>query len=132
MASETSSKRLSVISGHVNQRKLSDTMSEMTQAPDQLPWNPNCTTFPSLKDLPQLPGAPEGAAWVWGEDDQVQPSNGYCTTSSSEIANEIGTAGKIESSDTTAGQGICTGDPHGRDGATRVCSEEAWRNTGGN
>jgi hypothetical protein len=46
-------------------------MTETTQAPDQLPWNPNCTKFPSRKDLPQLPGAPEGAAWVWGEEDQV-------------------------------------------------------------
>jgi hypothetical protein len=71
MASQTSSKRLSAISGHIDQRKLSDTMTETTQAPDQLPWNPNCTKFPSRKDLPQLPGAPEGAAWVWGEEDQV-------------------------------------------------------------
>ncbi|KAJ5883757.1 uncharacterized protein N7473_010643 [Penicillium subrubescens] len=46
-------------------------MTETAQAPDQLPWNPNCTRFPSRKDLPQLPGAPEGAAWVWGEDDQL-------------------------------------------------------------
>ncbi len=46
-------------------------MAESTQAPDQLPWNPNCSKFPSRKELPQLPGAPEGAAWVWGEDDQV-------------------------------------------------------------
>ncbi|OQD61271.1 hypothetical protein PENPOL_c017G07427 [Penicillium polonicum] len=27
--------------------------------------------FPSRKDLPKLAGAPEGAAWVWGKDDQV-------------------------------------------------------------
>jgi hypothetical protein len=71
MASGTSSKRLSAISAHIDQRILSDTMTETAQAPDQLPWNPNCTRFPSRKDLPQLPGAPEGAAWVWGEDDQV-------------------------------------------------------------
>ncbi|KAF7714089.1 Uncharacterized protein PECH_001970 [Penicillium ucsense] len=41
------------------------------QVADQLPWNPNCTKFPSLKELPKLPGAPEGAAWVWGENDQL-------------------------------------------------------------
>ncbi|CEO58827.1 hypothetical protein PMG11_03529 [Penicillium brasilianum] len=46
-------------------------MTETTQAPGQLPWNPNCTKFPSRQELPQLPGAPEGAAWVWGEDDQL-------------------------------------------------------------
>jgi hypothetical protein len=46
-------------------------MSSSPQAPDQLPWDPNCTEFPSLKELPQLPDTPEGAAWVWGKDDQV-------------------------------------------------------------
>lgn len=42
-----------------------------TQLPDNLPWDPNCTQFPSRKELPNIPGAPEGAAWVWGKDDQV-------------------------------------------------------------
>lgn len=41
------------------------------QSPDQLPWNPDSTKFPSRKDLPKIPGAPEGAAWVWGKDDYV-------------------------------------------------------------
>lgn len=41
------------------------------QSPDQLPWNPDSTKFPSRKDLQKIPGAPEGAAWVWGKDDYV-------------------------------------------------------------
>lgn len=41
------------------------------QDPNQLPWNPDSTRFPSRKELPKLPGAPEDAAWVWGEDDAV-------------------------------------------------------------
>ncbi|PLN84288.1 hypothetical protein BDW42DRAFT_183643 [Aspergillus taichungensis] len=41
------------------------------QSPDQLPWDPNCTQFPSRKELPKIEGAPNGAAWVWGKDDQL-------------------------------------------------------------
>lgn len=48
---------------------LSPTMS--VQQPDQIPWDPNCDHFPSRKDLPKIPGAPDGAAWVWGKDDSV-------------------------------------------------------------
>jgi hypothetical protein len=36
-----------------------------------IPWNPNSTYFPLRKDLPKIRGAPEDAAWVWGEDDYV-------------------------------------------------------------
>lgn len=46
-------------------------MPSSAQVPDRLPWNPNNTRFPSRKDLPKLPGAPEGASWVWGKDDQL-------------------------------------------------------------
>lgn len=41
------------------------------QIPNQIPWSPDSKSFPSRKDLPKLPGAPEGAAWVWGEEDYV-------------------------------------------------------------
>ncbi|OAA55295.1 hypothetical protein SPI_08390 [Niveomyces insectorum RCEF 264] len=45
-------------------------MSQPTyQQPDQIPWNPANTVFPARKDLPDLPNAPKGAAWVWGPDD---------------------------------------------------------------
>ncbi|KAJ9196725.1 hypothetical protein DTO021D3_5195 [Paecilomyces variotii] len=41
------------------------------QSSEQLPWNPDATRFPTRKELPKIPGAPEGAAWVWGKDDQI-------------------------------------------------------------
>ncbi|EEH46846.2 uncharacterized protein PADG_02944 [Paracoccidioides brasiliensis Pb18] len=41
------------------------------KSPDQLPWDPDITNLPLRKDLPKIPGAPEGAAWVWGKDDYV-------------------------------------------------------------
>ncbi|KAK2764250.1 hypothetical protein FQN54_008942 [Arachnomyces sp. PD_36] len=41
------------------------------QKPAEMPWNPNSTKFPSRKELPFIPGAPEGAAWVWGKDDYI-------------------------------------------------------------
>ncbi|PLB43616.1 hypothetical protein P170DRAFT_369337 [Aspergillus steynii IBT 23096] len=41
------------------------------QAPNNLPWDPNNAQFPSRKELPKLPGAPEDAAWVWGKDDAL-------------------------------------------------------------
>ena len=68
-----SSTRLSAISSHIDNKPPSNNpkMSSSVQIPNQLPWNPNNTQFPSIKDLPKLPGAPEGAAWVWGKDDEV-------------------------------------------------------------
>ena len=36
-----------------------------------IPWNPDSTKFPTRKELPEIAGAPPGAAWVWGEDDYV-------------------------------------------------------------
>ncbi|KAL4956751.1 hypothetical protein BDW69DRAFT_202669 [Aspergillus filifer] len=41
------------------------------QNPNEIPWNPDNSRFPSRKELPKIPGAPEGAAWVWGKDDQI-------------------------------------------------------------
>lgn len=69
MASRSSSARLSAISGQIENSRVK--MTGSTQAPDQLPWDPNCARFPLRKELPRLPNSPEGAAWVWGKDDQV-------------------------------------------------------------
>lgn len=41
-----------------------------TQAADSIPWDADATAFPTRKNLPGFPGAPEGAAWVWGREDQ--------------------------------------------------------------
>lgn len=42
-----------------------------SKSPDELPWDPDNTSLPTRKNLPSIPGAPEGAAWVWGKDDYV-------------------------------------------------------------
>ncbi|KAA8651865.1 uncharacterized protein ATNIH1004_000763 [Aspergillus tanneri] len=34
------------------------------QDPNQLPWDPNCTRFPSRAELPKIPNAPDDAAWL--------------------------------------------------------------------
>ena len=55
-------------------RRLSQTAAFLlgsSQNPESLPWDPNNTAFPLRKDLPKLPGAPEDAAWVWGQDDYL-------------------------------------------------------------
>ena len=36
-----------------------------------IPFDPDSTKFPTRKELPDIPGAPKGAAWVWGVDDNV-------------------------------------------------------------
>ena len=36
-----------------------------------IPFDPNCTNFPTRRNLPKIPTAPPGAAWVWGENDYV-------------------------------------------------------------
>jgi hypothetical protein len=76
--SNPSSTRLSAISGHIEcptrkpvKLNNNSTAISTAQAADQVPWNPNNAKFPCRKDLPKLSGAPEGAAWVWGKDDEV-------------------------------------------------------------
>lgn len=94
-------------------------MSAFPQAqdPGQLPWDPNCASFPSIRDLPRLPDAPEGAAWVWGEDDQVREIYDTClklTTLTS------GIAGKAEPPHPTTSQAFSGGDTHGGNDSTGV------------
>ena len=43
----------------------------MNKTATTIPWDPNCTKFPTRKELPQIPGAPPEAAWVWGDNDYV-------------------------------------------------------------
>ena len=62
---------------------MSDILSKATQRLSQtkdffmgktamaIPWDPNSTYFPLRKDLPKIRGAPDDAAWVWGEDDNI-------------------------------------------------------------
>lgn len=49
----------------------------MNKTATTIPWDPNSTIFPTRKELPEIPGAPAEAAWVWGDNDyvrQYQPS----------------------------------------------------------
>ena len=34
-------------------------------------WDPDQSSFPTLDELPAIPGAPKDAAWFWGENDNV-------------------------------------------------------------
>ncbi|KAF1970224.1 hypothetical protein BU23DRAFT_218444 [Bimuria novae-zelandiae CBS 107.79] len=43
----------------------------MSKAATTIPWDPDCTKFPSRKELPKIEGAPDQAAWVWGADDHI-------------------------------------------------------------
>lgn len=45
----------------------------MNKTATTIPWDPDCTKFPTRKELPKIQGAPESAAWVWGEHDFVGP-----------------------------------------------------------
>jgi hypothetical protein len=56
-----------------------------------LPWDPNSTKFPTRKELPNIPGAPEQAAWVWGADDFVGRLNLLTPTRVAAAAKEIKT-----------------------------------------
>jgi hypothetical protein len=46
----------------------------MNKTATTIPWDPDSTIFPTRKELPQIPGAPAEAAWVWGDNDYVQES----------------------------------------------------------
>jgi hypothetical protein len=43
----------------------------MDRTASTIPWDPDCTIFPTRKCLPTIPGAPPEAAWVWGEEDYI-------------------------------------------------------------
>lgn len=45
----------------------------MTKTATTIPFDPNCTSFPRRKDVPQPSYAPPGVptAWVWGENDSL-------------------------------------------------------------
>ncbi|RFU33147.1 hypothetical protein B7463_g3187, partial [Scytalidium lignicola] len=45
------------------------TQANSGPANDNFRYDPNAKTFPTRKELPQVPGTPDGAAWFWGHDD---------------------------------------------------------------
>ncbi|KAI9803963.1 MAG: hypothetical protein M1833_000244 [Piccolia ochrophora] len=54
-------------------RRLSQVSDLLTfqKTATTIPFDPESTRFPTRKDVPRAQGAPEEAAWVWGEDDQL-------------------------------------------------------------
>jgi hypothetical protein len=50
--------------------KVTDFLT-MNKTATTIPFEPDSTIFPTRKELPEIPGAPAGAAWVWGKDDYV-------------------------------------------------------------
>lgn len=40
--------------------------------PDMLTLDPKSNHLPKRSELPEIPGAPKGAAWFWGKDDNVR------------------------------------------------------------
>ncbi|PGG96391.1 hypothetical protein GX51_07845 [Blastomyces parvus] len=61
------------------------------KSPDELPWDPDNTKLPLRKDLPKVPGAPDGAAWVWGKNDYIGRLNLLTPTRVKAAADEIKT-----------------------------------------
>jgi hypothetical protein len=57
----TASSRLTQITDFLTMNKTATT----------IPWDPDSTKFPTRQELPEIPGAPKEAAWVWGHDDYV-------------------------------------------------------------
>jgi hypothetical protein len=56
------SKRLSQVASALGAKK----------SPNEVPWDPDTTDFPTRKNLPPIPGAPDEAAWFWGKEDYVR------------------------------------------------------------
>ncbi|KAI9689503.1 MAG: hypothetical protein M1822_010154 [Bathelium mastoideum] len=56
-----------------------------------IPWDPDCTRFPSRKEMPKIAGAPDGAAWVWGDNDYLGRLNLLTPSRVAAAAKEIQT-----------------------------------------
>ncbi|KAI4118346.1 MAG: hypothetical protein LQ338_007423 [Usnochroma carphineum] len=70
-------------------------ISSSNEAATTIPFDPNCTKFPSRNDVPRRADAPPEAAWVWGEDDQLGRINLLTPTRVKAAAAQIRTGEKI-------------------------------------
>jgi len=70
--------------------KISDFLTGNKTA-TAIPWDPDCTKFPSRKDVPRREDAPEGAAWVWGKNDYIGRINLLTPTRVAAASKEIRT-----------------------------------------
>lgn len=62
---------------------------------DKMVWDPEQDSFPLRKDLPKIPGAPDDAAWFWGEDDFKGRLNLLTAKRTKEASKEIRTGERI-------------------------------------
>jgi hypothetical protein len=82
---------ISIMSGPSDRlTKIKDTLT-MNKTATAIPWDPDCTIFPTRKNLPTAPGAPPEAAWVWGEEDYIGRLNLLTPTRIKAAAAEIRT-----------------------------------------
>ncbi|KAF2443310.1 hypothetical protein P171DRAFT_432589 [Karstenula rhodostoma CBS 690.94] len=77
----TASQRLTQIKDFLTMNKTATT----------IPWDPNSTKFPTRRELPKIPGAPDDAAWVWGNDDNIGRLNLLTPSRVAAAAKEIRT-----------------------------------------
>lgn len=61
----------------------------MNKTATTIPFDPDSTKFPTRRELPAIPGAPEGAAWVWGDEDGIGRLNLLTPTRVAAAAKEI-------------------------------------------
>ena len=60
-----------------------------SNTPQTIPFDPDREDFPTRHNLPKVEGAPEGAAWVWGEDDQLGRLNLLTPRRTADAAKEL-------------------------------------------
>ncbi|KAI9054212.1 hypothetical protein LZ554_001382 [Drepanopeziza brunnea f. sp. 'monogermtubi'] len=70
--------------------QISDSLTGNSTA-SKIPFDPNCTKFPARKDVPRRADAPEGAAWVWGQNDYIGRINLLTPTRVQAASKEIRT-----------------------------------------
>lgn len=61
----------------------------MNKTATTIPWDPDCTIFPTRKELQPIDGAPKEAAWVWGKDDGIGRLNLLTPTRVAAASKEI-------------------------------------------
>jgi len=63
----------------------------MNKTATTIPWDPDCSKFPTRHELPVIPGAPAQAAWVWGDNDYIGRLNLLTPTRVAAAGKEIKT-----------------------------------------
>jgi len=83
---------MSSLSNKANSRltQVADFLTSNKRA-TTIPFDPDCTIFPSRKELPDIPNAPKGAAWVWGKEDYIGRLNLLTPTRVAKAAKEVKT-----------------------------------------